>query len=155
MQAGAAQSAPAPAVLRASIALPPNMEFQTQNTSLAVSPDGRTLVFAGSGADGKRQLWVRPMSGFGAQPLAGTEGADIPFWSPDGGSLAFFADGKLKRIELAGGPAQVLTDALNPRGGAWNSDGTIIFNAASSVPLTRVSDDGKLLCSATEMQTDQ
>src|SRR6185436_6301874 len=64
-------------------------------------------------------------------------------------------DGKLKRIELAGGPAQVITDAINPRGGAWNSDGTIIFNAASSGPLSRVAVDGSSLRAASQLEKDQ
>ena len=133
---------PPPAVLRASIALPPNMDFQTQNTSLAVSPDGRILVFAGSGADGKRQLWVRPMSGFGAQPLAGTEGADIPFWSPDGRFIGFFADGKLKKIPAAGGTVQTICDAPDGRGASWNSRDVIVFAPLPFGGLSRVSAAG-------------
>ena len=79
----------------------------------------------------------------------------FPFWSPDSRSIAFFANGKLKRVEVEGSPAQVITDAINPRGGAWNSEGTILFNAASSGPLSRVSADGSALGAATELLKDQ
>jgi eukaryotic-like serine/threonine-protein kinase len=125
-----------------------------QSGLISISPDGRLLVFE-SKDQGKPQLWVRPLDAAEARPLPGTEGGLFPFWSPDSRFLAFFANGKLKRIEVAGGPAQVFADASNARGGAWNSDGTIIFNAASSGPLSRVSLSGGPMAAATELQKDQ
>src|SRR5262249_32104349 len=69
---------------------------------------------------------------------AGTEGGGQPFWSPDGGSLGFFAGGKLKRVDLAGGPARVLADAKNPFGGAWGTSGVILYNPDTLEPLWKV-----------------
>jgi Tol biopolymer transport system component len=93
-----------------------------------VSPDGRLVAFTGSGADGQTQLWLRPLDSTEAKPLPGTEQAMFPFWSPDSRSLGFFAQGKLKRIDLAGGRPQLLADVTNPRGGSWNGAGVILFS---------------------------
>ena len=70
--------------------------------SFALSPDGRHIVFVASG-DGASRLWVRSLASTTAQPLAGTEGASYPFWSPDSKSVGFFAAGKLKRLDIGGG----------------------------------------------------
>jgi serine/threonine protein kinase/Tol biopolymer transport system component len=118
-----------------------------------ISPDGRSIVFDQNYA-GKSQLLVRPLDSTELRPLPGTEGAVLPFWSSDSRSLGFFANGKLKRIDVAGGPVQVLADAASGRGGAWNPEGTIIFNAASSGPLSRISRDGTVGV-ATQLQKDQ
>ena len=80
-----------------------------QTNTLAVSPDGRKLVFV-SIVDGQTRLWLRPLDSAAARVLAGTEGASVPFWSPDSQSVAFFADGKLKRMDLAGGLPQTLAN---------------------------------------------
>ena len=74
--------------------------------------------------------------------LAGTEGAALPFWSPDAKSIGFFAPGKLKRVDLSGGAPKVLCDVTSGRGGAWSADNTIIFNAYNDGPLLRVSASG-------------
>ena len=115
---------------------------------LAVSPDGQRLAFIAQGADGKAQLSVRPLSGLSAQPLAGAEGASAPFWWPDSKFIGFFADGKLKKIDAAGGPPLVLCDA-EPSisagaggGGACNRDGVIVFGATRAGVLQRVSSAG-------------
>jgi serine/threonine protein kinase len=89
----------------------------TDPVSFALSPDGRQIVFVASG-DGAAQLWLRRLDVTLAQPLAGTEGASYPFWSPDSRSVGFFASGKLKRIDIGGGSPQALADAFN-RGGTW------------------------------------
>src|SRR5207237_2046766 len=94
--------------------------------SFAISPDGRRLVFSAS-KEGKSQLWVRSLDSLAAQPLALTDGATFPFWSPDSASVGFFADYKLKRIDIVGGAPQVLANAGNGRGGAWNREGMILF----------------------------
>jgi Tol biopolymer transport system component len=104
----------------------------------AISPDGGRLVFVASG-DEQPRLWVRALDAVAAQPLAGTENAEYPFWSPDSRSIGFFAGGKLKRVDTAGGPPQVVADVFAARGGTWNSDGTILFASASVGPLSRVS----------------
>jgi len=96
--------------------------------SFALSPDGRHLVFSATGEDGQARLWLRPLDVLGARELAGTEGALFPFWSPDSRSIAFFADRRLKRLDVAGGPVQTITEApLGGRGGTWNSEGIILF----------------------------
>jgi serine/threonine protein kinase len=113
----------------------------SQPTSLALSPDGRRLVFVASSEDQQR-LWLRPLDAVTAQPLAGTEGGKYPFWSPDSRSIGFFAEGKLKRIDIAGGPPQVLASVSIGEGGAWNRDGVIVFASSWPGPLYRVTDSG-------------
>jgi Tol biopolymer transport system component len=114
----------------------------------ALSPDGRSLAFSAVFADGKSQLWLRQLDGLAAQPLAGTEGAIHPFWSPDGRYIGFFADGKLRKLDTAGGPPITLCDALVGRGGTWNRDGVIVFAAGigpsggTGAALSRVSASG-------------
>jgi Tol biopolymer transport system component len=106
----------------------------------AISPDGLALAFVAlSGAVPK--LWVRSLNSVIARELPETEGADFPFWSPDGRSLGFFSGGKLKRVEVAGGPPVVLADAV-ARGGAWGPDGTILFTPTFVSGLRRVAASG-------------
>jgi Tol biopolymer transport system component len=106
-----------------------------------ISPDGRRLAFVAT-VDGKTQLWIRPIDSTTAQPLPGTDNADYPFWSPDNRFIAFFSDGKLRKIDASGGPPQTLCDAPAGRGGAWNGDGVIFFAASAPGPLYRVSSSG-------------
>jgi len=107
-----------------------------------VSPDGHHIAFVASSGAGP-QLWVRALDSLTAQPLPGTEGASYPFWSPDSRFIAFFADGRLKKIELSGKSPQILCDALEGVGGAWNREGTIVFSRSfSGEPLYRVPASG-------------
>jgi Tol biopolymer transport system component len=100
-------------------------------------------VFGARSADGKTPLWVRSLDALTAQPLAGTDAARFPFWSPDSRFVAFFADGKLKKIDASGGPVLTLADAVNGRGGSWNRDGVIVFAPSNDAgPLLRVSSAG-------------
>jgi Tol biopolymer transport system component len=108
--------------LRASILLPEKLFLH----NAVLSPDGSRFVFGGRDAAGKVQLWLRPLDASTSTPIAGTEGGVLPFWSPDGRSIGFFADGKLKRIELAGGSPLALTD-VDGVGGAWAPNGDILF----------------------------
>jgi Tol biopolymer transport system component len=93
-------------------------------------------------SSGINMLWVRPLSGASAQPLAGTDGASNPFWSPDSRYLGFFANRKLKKIEASGGPPQTLADASLGRGGSWNREGVILFVPNSREVVHRVSASG-------------
>jgi Tol biopolymer transport system component len=133
--------APVP-LLRASIELPPRMDFDPQNTSLALSPDGATLALVASGPDGKKQLWVRRMDGFVVQALAGTEDASCPFWSPDSRFIGFFANAKLKKVPAAGGTAQTICDAPDGRGASWSDKDVIVFAPAPFGGLSKVSAAG-------------
>jgi serine/threonine protein kinase/Tol biopolymer transport system component len=108
-----------------------------------VSPDGQKLVFAGrSSSDSRRMLWVRPLDSLDATALPDTEDGIEPFWSPDGRSVAFGAQGKLKRVDLTGGGAQTLTDAARLNGGAWSPSGVIVFSPDFNMPLYRVAATG-------------
>ncbi len=100
-----------------------------QINGLAISPDGSRIAYASS-ASGTRQIWLRPIDALEAHALPGTEGARAAFWSPDSRYLAFFADGKLKKLDVNGGPAQTIVDLPpNLNGGTWSASGTIIYNA--------------------------
>ena len=116
------------------------------SSHFAVSPDGRRLALAGVEARGVTSLWVQSLDGT-AQPLAGTEGALVPFWSPDSRFIGFFVpgEGKVKRIDASGGP--VLTVAENPAistgGATWSRNGVILFAAfGPGNPILRVSASG-------------
>jgi Tol biopolymer transport system component len=108
-----------------------SFDFAAAYSPPALSPDGRRIAFRARGADGKSQLWVRPLDSSAAQRLAGTEGASNPFWSPDSRSLAFFAEFKLKRMDAAGGPALSLPSATPVGGGSWSWRDVIVFKALS------------------------
>jgi eukaryotic-like serine/threonine-protein kinase len=139
--------APVPREMRLEISTPPTV----RRASLAMSPDGLTVAFVAD-SDGLSALWMRPLNGV-ARPLAGTVGAVLPFWSPDNHSLGFFADGKLKRIEVNGGAAQTLADALDPKGGSWGRDGSIIFTPHQLSPLVRVAAAGGAPLTVTRFAT--
>jgi serine/threonine protein kinase len=102
-----------------------------------VSPDGQTLAFI---ADGR--LWVRPLDSLQAQPLAGTEGANLLFWSPDSQFIAFVAQGKLQRMAASGGPAQIICNVSQSHGGTWNRDGVIVLPLSLTSGLFQVSANG-------------
>jgi serine/threonine protein kinase len=120
----------------------PETATWTPSDGVIVSPDGRRFAFVASLADGKPILWVRLLDALSAQPLSGTEGASHPFWSPDSRFVGFFADGKLKAIEVSGGPPRVVCDAPFGRSGTWNKRGIIVFARSSRDPLYQVSAAG-------------
>ena len=107
-----------------------------------LSPDGRLLVLGPRNDSDRRSLWLRPLDAEVATELPGTDGATYPFWSPDGRTIAFFAGGKLKRLDVAGGTPIVICDAENPRGGSWNQAGVIVFAPSPVSPLMRVNASG-------------
>ena len=119
----------------------PFLDRASSDSTFELSPDGRYLAFA-TGVDGPRRLWVRALDSQEVRAVAGSEGATYPIWSPDSASLAFFANGKLKKIATSGGTAQVLSDATDGRGGAWGVDGNIVFAPGVTGPLLRVPSSG-------------
>jgi Tol biopolymer transport system component len=119
--------------------------------SAALSPDGKQIAFIGQTAERKRFIFVRPLNADIAQPLAGTEGARWPFWSSDSRQLGFFASGKIKKIEVAGGPPQSVCDAaVDSRGAAWSGD-TILFAPSARSAIFSVSASGGTPVAVTEL----
>jgi serine/threonine protein kinase/Tol biopolymer transport system component len=108
-----------------------------------VSPDGRRICWIGVSRSAPAQVFVRDLSSLEATAIPGTEEARHPFWSPDGESIGFFADGKLKRVAVSGGTPIVLADVEESRGGTWSPSGVIVFAPNyRDTPLMRVSDRG-------------
>jgi eukaryotic-like serine/threonine-protein kinase len=141
-------------VVRFDVTTPPTREA----ASFEISPDGQQLVFVAT-SDGVSKLWLRPLSQTRAQPLSGTDNANYPFWSPDSRSLGFFADGKLKRLDIGGGAPQVLANAPSGRGGTWSRDGVILFTPDAqlgpSSNLLRVAATGGEASTVTRIATGQ
>jgi eukaryotic-like serine/threonine-protein kinase len=132
-------------VVRSSILPPAGGAFvmmAVESGPPVLSPDGTRLAFTARDEKGKVALYVRPLNSTTAQPLTGTEEAMYPFWSPDSREIGFFASGKLRRIDAAGGPPQTVCDALNGRGGAWSKDGVIVFTPTTNAALLRVPASG-------------
>jgi hypothetical protein len=109
---------------------------------LAISPDGGRVAFVATTSDGRDLLFVRALDALEVHPIEGTDGASFPFWSPDSRNVAFFAKGKLKRVDSEGARVQIVCDAASPRGGSWSSGGTIIFSAAAGGEIDRVPEAG-------------
>jgi eukaryotic-like serine/threonine-protein kinase len=116
-----------------------------------ISPDGKRIAFIGCGSESAAtsmlgsktcSIWLRVLASSEAREMNGTSGAYYPFWSPDGREIAFFADGKLKKVAADAGPVQVLCDASDARGGSWGNSGTIIFSATRNSPVLRVPAEG-------------
>jgi Tol biopolymer transport system component len=127
--------APEPAPI---IRFPLPLPSAVQNASPpVVSPDGRNIVFAGE-ADGRRMIWIRPLDALEARPVPGTEGVQRPFWSPDSRFLGFVAGGKLKKVDISGGPPQAICDAPNGSDGSWSQEGVILFDGRLTDSLMRV-----------------
>ncbi|MEO5826906.1 MAG: protein kinase [Gemmatimonadales bacterium] len=137
------------AVRRVNVTLPDSapLEFVGEapvgagQTALALSPDGQTLVYVGSGG-ARPRLSIRALDRFETTPLAGTEGAYNPFFSPDGAWVGFFADNQVKKVSLANGQVSVLADAALSTSGTWTDDGNIEFLTSSGSDLNRVAASG-------------
>ncbi len=123
--------------------------------TIAVSPDERQLAFVASGNDGVSFLWVRSFDSIVDTKLQGTQDARYPFWSPDGRYIAFFADGKLKKIEFAAKNLETICDVADPRGGSWNKDGAILFTPNASDVLYSVPAAGGDVTLVTKLETSR
>jgi eukaryotic-like serine/threonine-protein kinase len=110
--------------------------------SFSIAPDGSHLAFVALGPNGQTNLWIRSFASTSAQQLAGTEGAINPFWSPDSLHIGFFAEGRLKTIDLANSSVQILCEAASGFGGTWNRDGIILFAPGITGPLFRIPASG-------------
>jgi Tol biopolymer transport system component len=108
---------------------------------VAVSPDGARLAFTARDEAGTPRLWIRNLEDPEPRVLTGTEGAMLPFWSPDSQTVAFFANMKLHRIDIAGGPPRILCDGIGQKGGTWNKEGVIVFGRSMG-PLQRADASG-------------
>jgi eukaryotic-like serine/threonine-protein kinase len=141
--AGSRTAAPSAAVsVKASIALPPGGRFSPFGSNLALSPDGRLLVYSAID-NGTQRLFLRALDSFEAQPLPGTEGAETPFFSPDGTQVGFQAGGQLKRVALAGGSPAKIVDVSGARGAVWLPDDTIVFTPNFNEGLWRIAATGE------------
>ncbi len=140
-------------VVRTQIAAPEKLQFNFVGDNggpPVISPDGKHIVFAAR-AEGKNQLFLRSLDKLKPQPIAGTEDGTFPFWSPDSRSIAFFADSKLKRADLAGGPPVTICDAPVGRGGTWSTNGTIVFSPTFTEALLQVPAAGGTPTPATKL----
>jgi hypothetical protein len=158
--------APPGAQLPARITLPAGVTWARAadgpNTLLAISPDGRRVVFSARlGED--RWLWLRSLATDDLVQLPGTEDGVSPFWSPDSSSIGFFADGKLKRLDVGAPGARprdvfaepvILCEARNQRGGTWGPDNTIVFSPASD-GLRRISAHGGTAVEFTDQESGE
>ncbi len=105
----------------------PAHDAPSELREIALSPDGLTLAYVSSAADGGR-IWLRKLSDGTATPLRDTEGAHTPFWAPDASGIGFFAAGQLRVVSLGSGAVRSIAPAAAPAGGTWSTDGTIIYS---------------------------
>ena len=140
------QAPPEALVTRLELTTPPT----TDPISFALSADGRQIAFVGL-ANNVPRLWLRSLDQQDSRPLAGTDNASYPFWSPDARAIGFFGDGKLKRIDVSSGSVLTLADAPNGRGGAWSPDDVILFSPGPTGELMRVTASGGSAVAATRL----
>ena len=132
-----------PELLRVSFESPPGQTFNNEGGgSIEISPDGQMIAFVATDSLGKDFLWVRHFDSSTPILISGTENAQYPFWSFDSKMIAYFAGGKLKKIDAIGGPSFTICEAGSGRGGSWNEHGVIIFAPNSGGPLHQVSASG-------------
>ena len=147
-----------PDAVRLSLGLPPGVTLQRNwhpFEQMAVSPDGEMLAFSATDASGQSSLWIRPLGSAEARKMDQTEGALLPFWSPDSQFVGFWAGGKLKKIRRTGGLPEVICRVPEIAQGAWGTDGTILFAKAVNSPIFRVNQDGANATAATSLLPGQ
>jgi Tol biopolymer transport system component len=134
---------PTQPVSRLTISLPPGHRLAALDQPvIAIAPDGKNLVYVAIDGSSPQQLFLRPLDTLEARPIAGTEGAMSPFFSPDGGWIGFFGDGKLKKVPVNGGSVVTLANVLSPGGASWSSRGTLAFQWWSASVLQQLSQEG-------------
>jgi serine/threonine-protein kinase len=146
-----------PSVSRFTITLPPTQRLVAPDQpAVAISPDGKDVVYVAA-QGGTQQLFLRPLATLDTKPIAETEGAVAPFFSPDGQWVGFFADGKLKKVALNGGGAVTLAQAPHPAGGSWSSEGAVALQPMSAAVqgLQQVAQDGGVLQALTRVGKGQ
>src|SRR5262249_39685524 len=140
---------PSPRLIRSSLLLPERLLLN----SFSLSPDGTRLAVSARDGNGLGSLWVRPIDSDSAKRLAGTENAVLPFWSPDSGSVGFFTEGKLSRVQVSGGPATTICSTSGMGvGGSWSRAGVIVFGTTSG-PIYRVPASGGTPVPITKLDT--
>ncbi len=149
---GYVRRAPRPAPLIRASLVPPEKMFLVD---LAVSPDGRRVAFTARKPGDQPSLWLRDLDSEAARPVAGTDAAVFPFWSPDGRSIAYFGEGKLKKVDPRGGAILTICDAEIGVGGTWNREGTIVFAPSATSPLFRVPASGGKSTAVTKLNTSR
>ena len=137
-----AHQAPPASPKRVTILPPENANIDDEESFTSISPDGKSIAFVATDSSGSTQLWRRDLAESRAHPLAGTDQAALPFWSPDSRFIGFFADGKLKKVDVQGRNVEALCDAPDGRGGTWNSRGVILFSPTSRGGLWSVPQSG-------------
>ena len=118
---------------------------------IALSPDGQTLAFAATDVSGQSSLWIRALRSSEAQHVGQSEGALLPFWSPDSQFIGFWAGGKLKKVGASGGPTETIYSVPEIAQGAWGVDGSILFARAVNSPIVRIAAGGGLATPVTSM----
>ncbi|MBI5869285.1 MAG: protein kinase, partial [candidate division Zixibacteria bacterium] len=123
------------------------------SASLALSPDGQRLAIVAVDSSTNSHIWIRSLDAFAPRLLPGTENASFPFWSPDNRFIGFFADRKLKKIDVTGGPPLTICDAIDGRSGSWNKSGIIIFSPDATGGLSRVAASGGIPVAITRLDS--
>jgi hypothetical protein len=144
--------------IRTSIPAPENASFVFVGDvggPPVLSQDGKNIAFVAAETGGASRIYVRPLGSPEARPLSGTDNAFAPFWSPDGRKLGFFADGKLRVIDIQGGAPVPLVDAPMGRGGSWSPEGTIVFAPDTRSSLYRVPASGGVAVAVTRLDASK
>ena len=144
-------------IVRFTFAPPKDVTFTSSigSSPFALSPDGRHLIFVGSGAGNPRRLWLHSFDSLESRPIPGTEGAFVPFWSPDSLSVGFFTQAALKRVAISGGDVTTICEARFGGGATWNRDGVILFAPSIDSALFRVSAAGGTATPVTVLDTSK